>query len=135
MEWISELGAFLWAVVNNWAGYTTGGVVVALLWLWSTLKQVPISRKVGIVVASIFLFFAVFNAWREQHNALVELQKRLDTLTVPKFSGDIGYSVAPGGKDNQDSLVTIQGIIKNEGAPSIIGDWSSELSLGDGRKF
>jgi hypothetical protein len=58
---------FLWAVANNWAGYTTGGLVVALLWLWSTLKQVPISRKTSIAVAVMFLIFAFFNAWRGQY--------------------------------------------------------------------
>lgn len=65
MEWLKQVAEFLWAVINNWAGYTTGGLIVALLWLWSTLRQVPISRKVGIAVAILFLFFAAFNAWRK----------------------------------------------------------------------
>jgi hypothetical protein len=66
MDYINDIGRFLWAVINNWAGYTTGGVLVALLWLWTTFRQIPLSRKIGIGVAVIFLFFAVFNAWRDQ---------------------------------------------------------------------
>jgi hypothetical protein len=39
MDILKEIGIYLLAVIDNWAGYCTGGVIVALLWFWSTLKQ------------------------------------------------------------------------------------------------
>src|SRR6266496_4592186 len=104
MEWISELGAFLWAVINNWAGYTTGGVVVALLWLWSTLKQIPISRKFGIGIALIFLFFAIFNAWRERNHAALDAERKLEELTIPKLDGHIDRVYVAPAHDGKDSI-------------------------------
>ena len=77
MMFVRELGEFLWAVINNWAGYATGGLIVALVWLWSTVKQGPVSRKFGIGLAILFLFFAVFNAWRDKQHELLALQERL----------------------------------------------------------
>lgn len=85
METIKELQDFLWAVFNNWAGYTTGGVIVALVSLWSTLKQKTIPRKLGVVLGVIFLFLAFFNAWRDQRHSAMDTQKQVDYLSRPEF--------------------------------------------------
>ena len=99
--WLSDLFQFLRAVLNSWAGYTTGGIVVALAWLWSTISQIPLSRKAGIVLALFFLFMAFFNAWRKQYRENLTLtrdpvrrsqEERVTQLTfISKFIGDGQY--------------------------------------------
>src|SRR5436309_8565325 len=73
--WFSDLFRFLWAVINSWAGYATGGVVVALAGLWSTIFQVSLSRRVAIALALFFLFMAFFNAWRKQYHKKLDLEQ------------------------------------------------------------
>jgi MFS superfamily sulfate permease-like transporter len=130
MEWIKELGEFLWAVINNWAGYATGGVIVAILWLWSTYFQKSVSKRWGIALAIFFLTIAVFNAWREQHQGLLVAQKKLDVLTLPMLEGDMMVAYGPIGKDNQDTIVTVAGVIKNKGAPTVLDKWEFGLCSG-----
>ncbi|HEY2496356.1 MAG TPA: hypothetical protein VGK24_04745 [Candidatus Angelobacter sp.] len=99
--WFSDLYQFLWAVLNSWAGYTTGGIVVALAWLWSTISQTAMSRKPGIILALFFLFMAFFNAWRKQYREKLALAtdpaqrryaERVAQLTfISKFISDGQY--------------------------------------------
>jgi hypothetical protein len=77
MAFWSDLLAFLSAVLNNWAGYVTGGIIVALAWFWSTWFNQPVSRRVGLAIAFVFLLLAIFNAWREERSAKVALEARL----------------------------------------------------------
>ena len=70
MELLRDIVIFLWAVLNNWAGYCTGGVIVALLWFWSTLRQRTLPTKLGLLLAVGFLIVAVFNAWRAQKQSV-----------------------------------------------------------------
>jgi hypothetical protein len=132
-SFIREFGEFLLAVVNNWAGYTTGGVIVATVWLWSTLKQVPISRKVGILLAVMFLVFAFFNAWREQHHEALEKQQKLDALTLPILTADIFVAISRIGGNGGDTLMTVAGLIKNQGAPTVLDKWGVDIKFSDGR--
>src|SRR5947209_179329 len=75
-SWFSDFFQFLWAVFNGWAGYATGGAIVALAWLWSTLfPKFPLSRRIGIALALFFLFMAFFNAWRKEHHRRLELER------------------------------------------------------------
>src|ERR1700676_1019692 len=67
MELLKEIEAFAWAVINGWAGYATGGIIVATIALWHTLRNSPISRRVGIIVAIVFLVMAFVKAWQEQN--------------------------------------------------------------------
>src|SRR2546430_5234331 len=129
MDWFKDLLEFLWAVINNWAGYATGGLVVALLWLWSTLRQVPISRKIGIVIAVVFLFVAFFNAWREKHHLALAAQAQLEELTKPKLTAEYGSALATSEANSADSLMTLSGVIKNQGAPTILDNWAVDLEL------
>ena len=71
---ISDIFQFIWAVINNWAGYATGGLLVALVWVWSVWKDKPTPRAVLLALAGLFLFFAFFKAWDDQR-LLVEETK------------------------------------------------------------
>jgi len=54
--------------------------VVALVALWTTLRQKPIPRKLGVVLAILFLFLAFFHAWRKQLNSKRGLSSDIDRL-------------------------------------------------------
>lgn len=77
-EWFGDLLEFFWAVINSWAGYATGGIIVALVWLWSTVFSIPVSRRTGIGLAVFFLVMAFFNAWRKQFRQRLDLQKDIN---------------------------------------------------------
>ncbi len=79
MDWFSDIGRFLWAVVNNWAGYSTGGIIVAVVALWHLMKDRPVRRKVGIGLAIVFLFLSFFKAWQDQYHRANDLQASLHT--------------------------------------------------------
>ncbi len=87
---------------------------MAGLWLWSTIKQTPISRRAGIGLAVLFLCLAVFNAWREEYHR----RKGLEAMSlVGQFAG---LAVAPAEAEQQSSLVTVMGVISNPTGPSTI---------------
>ena len=124
----------LWAVINNWAGYTTGGLIVALLWFWSALKQQPLSRRLSIALAVGFLAFAVFSAWREQYRARLRSDAELQRMTRPVLSGEIGpVTFGPAGDLNQNAIILIPAKIANLGAPSAIDNISAGVKLKSGR--
>jgi hypothetical protein len=144
MKLLGDIGSFLWSVINNWAGYCTGGIIVALLWIWSTVKQTTVPRRIGIIVAISFLAVATFNAWREQKkradDADVARQKaeaRFDELTIPKMSADIvGMMDAHMtiGTNNR-SLITLVVTVRNLGAPSIAQFKKASITLSGGQEF
>lgn len=129
--YLRELGIFLWDVINNWAGYATGGIVVAFIGLWSTLSRKTASRRFGIVVALFFLFFAFFNAWRAEYGKTyptlrlaIDLEGFADTL-----EDQPGHSLLPG----TGTAVMLFVDIRNLGAPSIADHWTLYLTV-PGRK-
>lgn len=89
--YLRDLFEFLWAVINSWAGYSTGGVAVALLSLWSILGRVQYSRRFGIALAEFFLFLAFFNAWRVEHQkrTAIEAMRLAVWLSSPLLQREI----------------------------------------------
>lgn len=67
MELFSEIWAFVWAVATNWAAWMTGGLIVALTFLWERFKQKDLPRMFVLLLAGVFLVVAFFNAWKEQY--------------------------------------------------------------------
>jgi hypothetical protein len=116
MEWIKDFGVFAWAVVNNWAGYCTGGVIVALLWLWSIIKQQSIPRYVAIGVALAFLLCAFFNAWRTEYRK-----------THPGFVLEFQQGYANAMSDRPGVFVFLQAVLYNRGLPSVADHWSLHI--------
>jgi hypothetical protein len=139
MLFFRELGVFLWAVLTNWAGYATGGVVVGLAWLWSTLSQVPLSRKFGILLAAVFLFLAVFNAWRDQRERvtskeaeIARLTDQLDALRVPSFEIEALNGILGGRPDGSQVALVIRLVSKGAPAAVIASSWKMIVTA-DGR--
>jgi len=137
MELLKEIGIFFWAVINNWAAYSTGGIIVALIWLWSTAKQKTIPRPVGFGVAIFFLVCAFFNAWIVQYHdaeALREEIKKVNSERTPNFTGEIeSISSAPSGTNNQDSIIFIFARVRNTGSPSVADHWNATVVLKSGK--
>jgi hypothetical protein len=133
-EFIGNLVEFLWAVINNWAGYATGGLIVALVWLWSTLKQKPVPRKIGVILAIVFLFVAFFNAWLDQKKKAYQAELELKTKYTPQLKGEIVYWAS--GKIerlNNRTAAMVWCSISNIGMQSIANDWHLYLDFPDGK--
>ena len=140
---MADLLEFLWAVLNNWAGYSTGGIVVALVLLWQTLgsRPQPISRTGGITLAVLFLSMACYKAWREQRGERRRAEERLKALTVPDIQAEIvetnyapvaGMAVPFVGSRPDDTVLTIIVKVRSLAAPSTVDQWSLSLRLADG---
>jgi hypothetical protein len=116
---LRDFGVFVWAVLTNWAGFATGGILVALVWLWGTLNKVPVSRKIGLGLALIFLVMALFKAWRDQYMKNKSgLSLRIDQIRV------------------SDPVSSVNGVpvfvvanLSNRGTPSQADGWHLEISL------
>jgi hypothetical protein len=64
---MSEAIQFLCAVVSHWATLVTGGVVMAAIYFWEKWKGKSINKKLIMSVFVVFLFWAFFLAWKEEH--------------------------------------------------------------------
>jgi hypothetical protein len=147
---MSEFGQFLWAVLNNWAGYATSGLIVASASLYFVARDKPMPKKIGFVLAALFLLMAFFKAWKDQKDAVdVEnskneqqllangrLQKQLDDLTKSNISGRIDWAVM-GEQPNDGSHVGVILSLSNSGASSSIdpGSWTLTAVTQDGRSY
>jgi hypothetical protein len=130
MEFIRVLSTFLWAVVDNWAGYCTGGVMMALLWLWSMLKTQPIPRKVGIGVALLFLLLAFFNAWRDQYDRVAKLTGQIDK-DRPDFIGEIDQITFGDSPETGGSSAFVLVTLINKGSPSVVDGFAATVDTGE----
>jgi hypothetical protein len=116
-DWVE----FLKAVVINWAAYATGGIVVATLGLWSTVRQIPISRKIGIVAALFFLLVAFFHAWREQRDAAVSARVQLEAESKPSIALEVTQMLSAEFQDGTQAFIAVD--VRNSAAPSAIYGW------------
>jgi hypothetical protein len=64
---MGDITSFLWAVLNNWAGYSTGGLIVAAIALWAVWRNKPLPRRTALLLAVLFLFMAFYKAWHDQY--------------------------------------------------------------------
>ncbi len=142
MELLKDVFVFLWAVINNWAGYCTGGIIMALLWLWSTRKEQALPRKIGTIVALCFLGVAVFSAWRDQKKKVESsmeevrnLRLQISALNQPAFSARIDFAIL--GAQPKGSQVALIVSLTNTGAPSAVlpESWELKAVAADGRSF
>src|SRR5262245_60645527 len=101
MHILHEIGIFVWAVINNWASYSTGGIIVAIMTLWYAIKGSSAPRKVVLGLTLLWFIIGSFKAWQEQHRNAIKVQmdfaKHIEDEAIG-FSGNVyNMSFAPDG--------------------------------------
>src|ERR1700674_4149454 len=64
---MTDIPKFIWAVLNNWAGYSTGGLMVASVALWAVWRDKPTPRNLMLLLSLGFLLAAFYKAWDGQY--------------------------------------------------------------------
>src|SRR5208337_757314 len=65
---LSNISAFIWAVLSHWQSYLTGGVVTAVIGLIERFSNWKMPRKwYAILFVGVFLLVSFFLAWRDQY--------------------------------------------------------------------
>src|ERR1700683_2939804 len=134
---------YISALLQHWDSLMSGIVSVAMGVGLRIGKRVSGRMKnwsdvpdwIFVLIGVVCLFFAGYRAWQDQHVRASgfesELKQERDNGR-PKLQGRIdGISVAPAGKHNEDSIVSIEGVIKNQGAPSVLDNWDVKLKFSD----
>jgi len=130
--------AFILAVLSHWFTLLAGCVVTVVInWVERHLlkgKKIPGWVEVSVLV--IFLFFASFQAWRDQYREAAKANERLAELSAPMLTGSIKKVMeGPTGANGDDCLVIAIVTITNTGAPSVVPTFNSKIRLKDGREF
>jgi hypothetical protein len=115
------------------------GATVMLGLLQKYVFQKPLSIKWELTILAGFVFFAGFQAWRDEHHALKKnqatltaTQQTLEAQTIPKLEGHIHRVLAA--PDHGDSMVTIIGSITNSGASSYADSFRIVVTTSDGKE-
>jgi hypothetical protein len=91
-------------------------------------------RRIFWGCVKIAFVLSALMAWFIEHHAVVEANHRLAELTMPQLSAEIdSVATAPMGPQNSETLATLTASIRNQGAPTIIRNWSVDLELKSGR--
>jgi hypothetical protein len=117
---------YLSALFGHWVASMSGVISLSIgVWLrirrWrSNSQDSDIPNKAFLIIGLVFVFYAGYQTWGDEHRKALQLQVNLDALTVPHLVATISSTfVAPSGGTGENSLVTIEVHIKNTGAPSI----------------
>ncbi len=134
---MSDFGEFVSAVFWHWqrwaGGSGFGGALMVFLALYERFTGRTMGKRVYISVFIIgFLFLSFYMAWRDQYHATQTAEAKFKELTQPKLSADFNVIIGPAGKTGDSSLLTIDGAVKNEGAPSVIYEFGVAVKLKDG---
>ena len=94
---------------------------MALIWVWTTMKNVSLPKWLGVGLTIIFLFFAFFNAWREQY-----------LKTHPGLRIEIQeLGLAPDQDNPETTKVFAIVSIANLGSPSIADSFQLSMKMPD----
>ncbi len=117
---LTHILTFLWDIINNWAGYATGGLIMALVFLGQTLsKKWQPSRGLLKFLCITFLALAIFKSWDDQYTSTLTIQKLLNDKS-PKLDGFIHRTLIADEPGTTNSLILAEVSICNAGAiPSI----------------
>src|SRR5262249_55725771 len=125
---IRDIPDFTVAIVLCWAGYLTGGVLMALAWLWEHKHVKNLSWKVCKIGVGGFLLTSFFWVWHETKQQLVtEKAKNVPDLTVDIYEAGL----SPWYEDSSYVGAYFQGAVRDLGAQSVV-DWKMELDV-DGK--
>jgi hypothetical protein len=157
-EFLSDILAFIVAVVGHWQAYLTGGVAMMIVGFVERLTKWRMTKRgyVGVFVVP-FLLVSFFEVWRDEHAALsktrkslAQLQQTLDqnqqesavtrqTLLqtqqelgryAPDLKGTIDTINAGKDEDKPDETgITIVANIENAGAPSNVSEYKLSIDI------
>ena len=85
----------------------------------------------------VFITFIISSVWLwvSEHQQTLDLQGKLDALTTPALTADFGELFRPASTHPSDVMVTVSGVVKNQGAPTIIDHWGFYVVLNNGKKI
>jgi hypothetical protein len=78
---LTEILRYAWALLNNWAGYTTGGLITAVVATWLAWKERKMTHKILICLSALFFIMAGFKAWEDVR----EKQRAAETEAERQF--------------------------------------------------
>jgi hypothetical protein len=67
---------FVLSILAHWGALMTGGAIIAFLGLWERWRSKPLSWALYKWIAVLFVLFAVFLAWNDEHSKVIALTKR-----------------------------------------------------------
>jgi len=79
-NFLSDIGTFLWGVLSHWQAYMTGGIVMAVLFIYERLWNKTVSTRTVVWGIIAFFIAAFFMAWRDQLNEKRGLQAAVNDL-------------------------------------------------------
>ena len=132
---VRHVGRFIGAVGER-AGTIVFGTVASFLLCLAARAGLPdlTTAPAWVLATGIFLSIvaACFQAWRDEHNKLLEVQENLDRLTKPAF--DIKVVQIYKRQDGADAYITALLTIGNRGTPSRIPRFVMRVISGDGTR-
>lgn len=129
MENTDYIWKFIWAVLNNWAGYFTGGIFIAIVTVWFAWRQKTMERKFLKYLLICFLVMAVFKAWKDEYIAatpemaitvLVQNSSKNKIQIYPKFIGSFEESAGNSESDSPDEAFRLFSKGKNTDESSFV---------------
>ncbi len=121
------------AVLENWHGYVSGGILAFGLEISDRLWDWKPSKKLFIGILATGLAWSIFSAWREERKKAIKASQDLESLTKPNFelaaatitTVEMNIHSGPGAGSN--TMVLMPTTIYNHGAPSIVKTYSMML--------
>jgi hypothetical protein len=123
MDLLRDFWEWVLAVLENWHGYVSGGVLAFGLEISDRLWDWKPSKKIFIGILASGLLWSIFSAWREQY-----LKNELALTMEINYVG--GADPIPG---NPGSPVLIWATVANRGAPTVADSWELKIIAPDGR--
>jgi hypothetical protein len=122
---LNDIRNFFWAVINNWAGYITGGLIIAAVTVWFGLKGKTMPRKTLIVLLVLFGLMACFKAWEEQNLARRGLENNV------RLSGSIKRVVfgVPTNDPDATMFTFVVEVVNGSERPTIADKWRATVRL------
>ena len=144
---MSDILTFIWAVINNWAGYSTGGLIVATAAFWAIWRDKPMPRTALLILSGLFLFMAIYKAWHDQKVTVTDANKTIEGLrkeldearhtldyereqNTPKLSGEIDQMAIGDVPEMGGAQIFLQLSVRNTGAASIVEAWLLRVKTG-----
>jgi hypothetical protein len=130
-----DFSGFVAAIISHWVSLMSGIASVVLTILGFVRRWDTFPRRVIWITALACFLIAAIKVWTTEHQDRIKAEAELEELTKPKLSGVIeGRVFGVAEAKNNQSIVTLNPLITNTGAPSVALDFNVQIELFDGRK-